>query len=123
MNLKLNEYGWDLVELSINTKMYNRLYKTASYKQKKENDIDIKYHHKLWYLLDETIIYFICESLNNNWSLFKSNIDLENDWNKDINKIEILKSDVDIDQIYNLVEYYLLFSKQYLREIKINKLL
>lgn len=123
MDLKLNEYGWELISLSIGTKKYNRLYKTASYKENKENNIDIKYHLNLWILDDMSCTYFICECMNSNFGLYKTSIDLDGLWDIDSEKIIILKSNVEINELIDYIKNKSIFSKQYLRDFKIDNLI
>jgi len=123
MDLKLNEYGWELISLSIGTKKYNRLYKTASYKENKENNIDIKYHLNLWILDDISCTYFICEYTNSNFGLYKTSINLDGLWDIDSEKIIILKSNVEINELIDYIKNKSIFSKQYLRDFKIDNLI
>jgi len=123
MDLKLYEYGWELIPLSINTKKYNRLYKTTSYKENKENNIDIKYHLNLWVLDDISCTYFICEFMNSNFGLYKVCTDLDCLWDIDSEKIIILKSNIEVNELMNYIKSETIFSKQYLREFKINNII
>jgi hypothetical protein len=123
MDFKLYEYGWELIPLSINTKKYNRLYKTAKYKENMENNIDIKYHLNLWVLDYISCTYFICEFVNSNFGLYKAKEDLDGAWDVDSEKIIILKSNVKINEIINYIKSETIFSKQYLREFKINNII
>ncbi len=123
MDLKLYEYGWELIPLSINTKKYNRLYKTAAYKENRENNIDIKYHLNLWVLDYISCTYFICEFVNSNFVLYKVYNDLDGALDVDSEKIIILKSNVEINEIINYIKSESIFSKQYLREFKINNII
>ena len=121
MDLKLNEHGWELINLTIDTKKYNRLYKTAQYKEKIENSISVKYHLSLWILENSSSTYFICENSSFNYGIYKSST-LKYDWVLDSDEMTILKSDIDINELIDYINSEFLFGKQKLRNLIINDL-
>ena len=115
--MDLNKFGWELISLSVETIKYNNLYKIASHKEKLQNNIDIKYHLNLWVLNYNLDTYFICENMDSKWTLFKS-VEIKN--YTEIDKINILVSNKELDTLIIYIKNNLIFSKEYLRDYKIN---
>lgn len=122
MNLILDKYGWVLIELSIETSKYNRIYKTASYKEETDGNISIKYHSRLWILQEDLDIYFLCENIRSNWNIYHIIEELEYNWDSDLNKILLVKSNLNTSDVGKVISEELLFSKQILRDYKISKI-